>query len=97
LLCGMKFPSVPRGPVVTTTPPTNLDGWEPLCALPPDATAVIARLREKVEALQDTFQNGVRVNEKTNTFELTWTERQLTKAKEDADRLLRELNFVENK
>ena len=54
-------------------------------------------LREKVENLQDTFQNGIRVNETTKIIELTWTERQLMKAKENAARLLRELNFLEDK
>jgi hypothetical protein len=93
------YPNDGEPPVLWRTPcPFPVDDGEIIEYVRADiAAAEIEQLREKVEDLQDTFQNGVRVNEKTNTFELTWTKRQLTKAREDAYRLLRELNFMEDK
>jgi len=50
-------------------------------------------LKEKIEKLHDEFYNGIKYNEEENYYYLVWTERQIEKAKQDADEMLKKLNW----
>jgi len=44
-------------------------------------------IRKKVEALSDRLENGIRYDSELNCYILVWTEKELSEARKEAERL----------
>lgn len=50
-------------------------------------------LCETVAYWEDLFRKGLKYDEKQNIYVLNWTERQIKKAQEEAEKLMKKLNW----
>jgi len=60
---------------------------EVLCNLIDERDAEIGRLRTKYEELIDEYQNGIQYDDVNNQYILVWTEKQITDAKREANKI----------
>lgn len=53
----------------------------------------IKELEKRVLVLEDRFRNGIKYDKKQNIYILVWTKREIKKARKEAKKLVKELNW----
>lgn len=51
-------------------------------------------LKQRIETLHDQLHNGIKYDEKLNAYVVCWTEKQIEKAKLEADELLSKIKWL---